>query len=163
VLEPGDEWVRQANAPQDERRGEQRGGSEDGRSAKARPSPTAHASFVRAWSLLRAGDARRAAALFAEVERTAGDRDIAEDALYWRAVATAKAGDRAAAQALFEQFFRRFPSSSRAGEAATALGWLYIESGELAAARRSFERAENDPSAAVRASARDGLRRAAHP
>ena len=123
------------------------------------PFHAARASFDRAWSLLRQGDARRAAALFAEVERTSGDGDIAEDALYWQSVATARAGERHEARALFEGFLRRFPSSSRAGGAAAALGWLYVENGQTDEARRAFERATEDPSPVVRASARDGLRR----
>jgi TolA-binding protein len=112
---------------------------------------------------LRQGDARRAAALFAEVERTSGDSDIVEDALYWRSVATARAGDRPAARALFESFLRFFPASSRTGAAATALGWLYFENAQNDKARQAFERAMGDPSPAVRASARDGLRRASAP
>jgi TolA-binding protein len=127
------------------------------------PPKAARASFDRAWSVLRQGDAPRAAALFAEVERTSGDSDIAEDALYWRSVATARAGDRPEARALFERFLRLFPASSRTGAAATALGWLYVENAQNDEARQAFERAMGDPSPAVRASARDGLRRASHP
>jgi TolA-binding protein len=154
LLDPGDEWVRGADEPETARH---RVASTIASSSRhARPSPP---SFDRAWSLLRQGDARQAATLFEEVVRTAGDRDIAEDALYWWAVATTKAGDRAGAQAIFERFLRRFPTASRAGEAAVALGWLYVEDSRLEDARGAFERAASDPSAAVRASAQRGLQR----
>jgi TolA-binding protein len=186
-LEPGDEWVRGADQPA-AAFGAASGQSVPAKVASAAPAPVParasraraapatvgssqprgaaaprSASFDRAWSLLRRGDARQAATLFAEVERSAGDRDIAEDALYWCAVATRKAGDRAEAQALFERFLRRFPISARAGEAAAALGWLYVESGRPVDARRAFERAADDPSPAVRASAHDGLQRTGPP
>ena len=185
VLDPGDEWVsgagevndRGATSEEAESKGKptrppgmsrlpRARGGERARRPRGRSidSPqAAHASFDWAWSLLRQGDALRAAALFAEVERTSGDGDIAEDALYWRSVATARAGDRRAARALFENFLRRFPASSRTGAAAAALGWLYLENAQKDEARRAFERATGDPSPAVRASARNGLRRASGP
>jgi TolA-binding protein len=163
VLDPGDEWVSGAgeingraaiSKEAAETRGNRPGGAE---------STGQRASFNRAWSVLRQGDARRAAELFAELQRTSGDSDIAEDALYWRSVATARAGDRPAARALFESFLRLFPASSRTGEAATALGWLYFENAQNDKARQAFERAMGDTSPAVRASARDGLRRVSEP
>jgi TolA-binding protein len=190
VLDPGDEWVSSAGevndrvatakeadpkeveskstpapAPGVSRPPRARTASApvDPAAAPSIPREAAHASFDRAWSLLRQGDAQRAAALFAEVERTSGDGDIAEDALYWRSVATARTGDRPAARALFESFLRRFPASSRTGAAAAALGWLYLENAQKDEARRAFERATTDPSPAVRESARNGLRRASGP
>jgi TolA-binding protein len=117
-------------------------------------------SFGHAWSLLRSGDANAAAAEFAEVERLAHGRDIEEDALYWRAVAVGRAGDGAGARTLFAAFLDRFPSSSRAGEAAAALGGLLLDAGDRHGARLAFERAARDPSPRVRAAAQDGLRRA---
>jgi len=167
VLDPGDEWVSGAGEVNGRmsRLPRARAASTlvDPAAAPSVPLRAAHVSFDRAWSLLRQGDALRAAALFAEVERTSGDGDIAEDALYWRSVATAKAGDRPAARALFESFLRRFPASSRTGAAAAALGWLYLENAQKDEARRAFERATGDPSPAVRASARNGLRQASSP
>jgi hypothetical protein len=157
LLDPGDEWVRGTDEPETARPATL-SPSAPSSSRRSRPSPP---SFDQAWSLLRQGDARQAAALFGAVVRSAGDRDIAEDALYWWAVATAKAGDRAEAQALFERFLRRFPAASRSGEAAAALGWLYVEDGRLVDARSAFERAARDPSPAVRASAQRGLQRTA--
>jgi len=115
-------------------------------------------SFGHAWSRLRDGDAQAAAAEFAEVERVSQGRDIEEDALYWRAVAVERAGDAAGARTLFAAFLDRFPSSSRAGEAAAALGRLLLEAGDAPAARGAFERALHDPSPEVRASAQEGLR-----
>ncbi len=116
-------------------------------------------SFGHAWSLLRSGDAKAAAEEFAEVERLAHGRDIEEDALYWRAVAVERTGDSAGARTLFAAFLDRFPSSSRAGEAAAALGGLLLDAGDRQGARLAFERAARDPSPQVRASAQDGLRR----
>ena len=113
-----------------------------GRHAEA---PTARGSFDRAWALLRQGDPKRAAELFAEVEQLAQGNAIAEDALYWRAVATARTGNAAEARGLFGSFLARFPRSSRSGEAATALGWLLLDSGDLNAARSAFERGTHDP------------------
>lgn len=127
------------------------------------PAPAAQASFDRAWSLLRRDEPKRAAALFAEVERFGQGSGIAEDALYWRAVAIARAGDAPEAKRLFGEFLARFPRSSRGGEAATALGWLLLADGDSGAARRAFEQATGDLSPTVRASASDGLRRATQP
>jgi hypothetical protein len=170
LLEAGDEWVRGtgeapaaaaatpvAKAPR--RPAPERAPAPSEARAVAN-EPTARASFDRAWALLRQGDARGAAALFAEVEALAAGRGIAEDALYWRAVATARAGEARPAVTLLGDFLSRFPASSRRGEAATALGWLLLEAGDPSAARAAFERAAEDPSPTVRASARDGLRRA---
>ena len=116
-------------------------------------------SFGHAWALLRSGDAKEAAAEFAEVERLARGLDIEEDALYWRAVAVGRAGDDAGARTLFAAFLERFPSSSRAGEAAAALGRLLLDAGDARGARKAFERAAHDPSPQVRAAAQDGLQR----
>jgi TolA-binding protein len=116
-------------------------------------------SFGHAWALLRGGDAKQAAAEFAEVERVARGRDIEEDALYWRAVAVGRAGDAAGSRTLFAAFLDRFPSSSRAGEAAATLGRLLLDAGDQHGARQAFERAARDPSPRVRAAAQDGLAR----
>jgi TolA-binding protein len=116
-------------------------------------------SFGHAWSLLRQGDAKGAAAEFADVERLARGRDIEEDALYWRAVAVGRTGDSATARQLFGEFLDRFPASSRAGEAALASGWMLLEAGEPRAARRAFERAARDPSPRVQVNAQEGLQR----
>ena len=86
-------------------------------------------------------------------------RDIEEDALYWRAVAVGRAGDPPGARKLLGEFIDRFPASSRAGEAASALGWLLLDVGDRRAARRAFERAVLDPSPRVQANGREGLRR----
>jgi TolA-binding protein len=114
-------------------------------------------SFGHAWALLRSGDTKAAAAEFAEVERLAHGRDIEEDALYWRAVAVGRDGDAAGARTLLAAFLDRFPSSSRAGEAAAALGQLLLDAGDRRGARQAFERAARDPSPRVRAAAQDGL------
>lgn len=116
-------------------------------------------SFAHAWVLLRRGDAKKAAAEFEQVERLARGLDLEEDALYWRAVAVGRAGDPAGARRLYGEFVDRFPRSGRAGEAASALGWLLLDADETRAARRAFERAAVDPSPHVRSNAQEGLRR----
>jgi FecR protein/Tetratricopeptide repeat len=124
----------------------------------SRSGTSAQASFEHGWALLRQGDAKQAAALFAELELLAHEQGIAEDALYWRAVAVARTGDSKEAQRLFAAFLTRFPNSYRGGEAATALGWSLLADGDPEGARRAFERATSDPSPTVRSSALDGLR-----
>ena len=116
-------------------------------------------SFDRAWALLRGGEAKAAADAFGEVARLAPGSALEEDALYWRAVSTARAQDRPAAARLFGEFLDRFPSSSRAGEAAVALGWIRVDEGHLDDARALFKLGARDPAPEVRASAEDGLRR----
>ena len=176
VLDPGDEWVHNPTpAPSpvavpapSPRVSPKLPASEPATREPATREPAtreqatraAKMSFDRAWSLLRQGHARDAAALFAEVERVARDPGTREDALYWRAVATARTGDAGEAQRLFVDLLKRFPRASRSGQAATALGWLLLDSGDTAAAARAFERATDDPSPAIRASAAEGLRRA---
>jgi len=172
VLDPGDEWVHNAPpAPPPAELTPPTPSSARAQSTLPKPpaSPpasrdqatrAAKMSFDRAWSLLRQGHARDAATLFAEVERDARDAGTREDALYWRAVATARTGDAAEAKRLFVDLLKRFPRASRTGQAATALGWLLLDGGDTAAASRAFERAVNDESPAIRASAAEGLRRA---
>jgi TolA-binding protein len=169
VLDPGDEWVHNPTPapPPAEVAPATPSSSHVSPKLPASASATreqatraAKMSFDRAWSLLRLGHARDAAALFAEVERVARDAGTREDALYWRAVATARTGDAAEAKRLFVDLLKRFPRASRSGQAATALGWLLLDSGDTAAAAGAFERAINDQSPAIRASAAEGLRRA---
>ena len=120
----------------------------------------AKTSFDRAWSLLRQGHAREAAALFAEVERDARDAGTREDALYWRAVATARTGDAAEAQSAVRRAVEAFSArvSQRPGGHRARLAVARQRRHERAA--RAFERAINDQSPAIRASAAEGLRRA---
>jgi TolA-binding protein len=125
-----------------------------GQGTRPREAP----SFGHAWSLLRQGDTKTAAAEFGAVERLAQGRDLEEDALYWRAVATGRSGDVAGARGLFREFLDRFSGSSRAGAAAVSLGWLSFDSGDAHAARRAFERAALDRSPEVRSQAEEGLR-----
>jgi len=165
VLDPGDEWVHKPTpapppaevAPPATPSAR---GSAKPPASRDQATRAAKMSFDRAWSLLRQGHARDAAALFADVERDARDAGTREDALYWRAVATARTGDAAEAQRLFVDLLQRFPRASRSGQAATALGWLLLDGGDTAAAARAFERAINDQSPTIRASAAEGLRRA---
>jgi hypothetical protein len=134
-----------------------RGPASPRRAAEPSDEPGA-GDFDRAWALLRRGDAQKAAEAFAHVEGLARGKPLEEDALYWRAVATARTKDPQAS-ALFAEFLDRFPSSSRAGEAAVALGWLRLDEGRREDARRLFTRASTDALPQVAASAREGLRR----
>ena len=127
--------------------------------ANQRASAAESALFDRAWSSLRAGNAGDAAATFADLETRARGRAIEEDALYWRAVSVARTKDSASAGLLFREFLRRFPSSSRRGEAAVALGWILLDAENVGEARHAFEQALTDPSAGVRDSAAEGIRR----
>jgi TolA-binding protein len=115
-------------------------------------------AFDRAWTLLREGDTANAARAFAEVEALVRGSALEEDALYWRAVATARSKDPRSAP-LFSTFLGRFPSSSRAGQAAVALGWIWLDQGKADDAKLMFSRALTDPSPEVVESARAGLRR----
>jgi TolA-binding protein len=115
-------------------------------------------AFDRAWTLLRRGDTAEAAKAFEQVEALVRGTALEEDALYWRAVATARNKDPHAAP-LFNTFLERFPSSSRAGQAAVALGWIWLEQGRRDEAKLMFIRALADPSPEVLDSARAGLRR----
>ncbi len=154
--------ARRGSPPIRDREGPRRSTGAPGTADRPRPSAVT-ASFDRGWSLLRKGDTQEAAAVFAEVESAAGGGSLAEDAAYWRAVAIARGGDSVAARNLFAEFLRRFPASPRRGEASVALGWILLESRRTDEARSAFERAAADPSAPVRASAAEGLRRTGTP
>lgn len=96
-----------------------------------------------------------AATAFAQVAVLDPDGGLAEDAAYGYAVALARA-DRPEATTGFRAFLDRYPRSPHAGEANAMLGWLLVDTERAEAARR-FRAAIDDPSAAVRDSARAGL------
>jgi hypothetical protein len=56
------------------------------------------------------------------------------------------------------EFLDTHPSSARVGEISVMLGWLELERGDAASARRHFRAGLDDPSEQVRASANAGLR-----
>jgi len=135
-------------------------GTEDDSGKPSRRDRPAHASFDHAWTLLRKGDARRAALAFAEVQRLTAGTAIEEDALYWQAIAVGRLpNERPEACRLLRQFVERYPGSPRVGQANVALGWLLMDSGDLGAAGEAFGRATHDPSPRVRTSALEGTRR----
>ncbi|MBL9017956.1 MAG: hypothetical protein JNL83_27465 [Myxococcales bacterium] len=74
------------------------------------------AAFRTGWEKLRAGD--HAAAIAALDQAT--DEVVAEDAMYWAAVAAERAG-RADAKARFERFLAAFPQSPRIDAARAAI------------------------------------------
>jgi TolA-binding protein len=128
-------------------------------SPHAGASMAQRATFERAWTLLRTGDAAAAAAAFAQVDALAGDDAIAEDALFWQSVALARAQRKGEAEGALRTFVSRYPSSARLGEASVMLGWMLLDEGDTEGARRAFQRAANDRVDRVRASARSGLER----
>ena len=121
-------------------------------SAPARP-----VLFERGWAEFREHSYERAAVWFGKSAESASEREVREEARYWRGVALERVGDAAGAEAAYAQFLRHHPGSVRAGEANSALGWLLLAQRRRAEARTAFERALGDASDEVRASARSGL------
>ena len=79
------------------------------------------AAFTAATDARKAGEHRRAAALF---ERAAVDATIAEEATFMAAVAWDAAGDAGRARRAYRRFLDRFPGSRTAPAARTALDRL---------------------------------------
>ncbi|MCG8424600.1 MAG: tetratricopeptide repeat protein [Proteobacteria bacterium] len=124
---------------------------------RARPSATERA-FEAGWRALRAGHYERAAAAFDRaVSFDPGDA-LAEDALYWRALALARSGRTSAARRAMGDFIERYPGSARTGELSVMLGWSLLETGDTEKARSHFQRAVTHTSKRVRDAARQGLR-----
>jgi TolA-binding protein len=114
-------------------------------------------AFVAGWDAMRRGDFSTAARAFARVYALTSEGPLAEDGAYWHAVAVARAGRSAEAIGAFRGFLAEFPRSNHVGAAAAMLGWMLVDTGDLEEARTRFRAAAADPSAAVQASARDGL------
>jgi hypothetical protein len=165
LLGPGQEW----HAPEDQTR-------TPGRVADLRRAPAGEAhlrprrhatppalpgaaerAFAEGWRALRVGDYVDAAAAFDRAAAAGPGEVLAEDALYWRAVAQARAGHAAEARAAMVSFLDEHPTSERAGEIAAMLGWLLFDFREDQAAARAFTTATRDRAAKVRASAEAGL------
>jgi len=106
---------------------------------------------------MRSGDFGKAAAGFAAVVEVASHGPLADEGAFWRAVALARAGSSAEAVAAFREMLGAYPRSPRRGEASAMLGWLLVDARRLDEALIRFDAAAQDPSAAVRASARQGL------
>ena len=112
-------------------------------------------AYAEGWAALRGEDPRAAAAAFARV--SASDRaDLHEDAAFWRAVCLERIKDERAAAA-FTAFLSQFPTSTRAGQASVALGFILLGRGERDAAKARFAAARDDAAAAVREAAASGL------
>ncbi len=120
------------------------------------PTPS-ESAFQWGWKALKSGNYGEAAAAFARVIVMAPDAPLAEDARYWEAVALARAGRDKVARRAMVTFLERHPASVRAGEVSVMLGWLLLEAGEDAAARKRFKIATSDRRRQVRDSARAGL------
>lgn len=116
----------------------------------------AQVALDAAWAAMRDGNYPEAARAF-ERAMASVDPTITEDASFWRGVALARAGQVASAVTVLTEFVRAYPTSVRAGEARTVVGWLLLERGDLTAAKRHFQAAVDDPSPRVRASAQQGL------
>ena len=80
-----------------------------------------------------------------------------DDICYWAAIAWLRAGDRAQARRALTDVLARYPSSTPAGEASVALGWLLLDAGDRVAARPRFAAAASDRMPGVRAEAARGL------
>lgn len=78
------------------------------------------AAFRDGWTALRAG--RNADAIVAFDRAT--DPTIAEDAVYWAAIASERAGDQVDALRRYRDLLARFPQSARATDARTAVDRL---------------------------------------
>jgi TolA-binding protein len=110
-----------------------------------------------AWDAMRASDFAKAAAGFASVVAVAPAGPLADEGAFWRAVALARAGSRPEAIATFRSMLGAYPASPRRGEASAMLGWLLVDARQLDEAGARFRVAADDPSGAVRRSAREGL------
>jgi TolA-binding protein len=125
------------------------------------PEPPARAveeiAYDEAWSAMRSKDFGRAAAAFARVMILAPDGGIAEDAMFWHAVALARGGRRGQATTAFRDFLDAHARSPHAGEANAMLGWILLDAGARGEAVRRFRAAVDDPRKSVRDSARSGL------
>lgn len=83
-----------------------------------RPPSRSLVSFRQAWVSLREGHNREAVALFdAETEPA-----VAEEALYWSAIACKRAADEPAARERLRRFAQRFPDSPYTGQVRAMLG-----------------------------------------
>lgn len=135
--------------------------------AEARPVSSAQPAisaaelaFMEGWTALRQGRHQTAADCFARAAEqgdVASSTSLLEDARFWRAVSLARSGQRPLAIAALREFLRQHPAAARAGEASAILGWQLLRDGQLDAAQRCFEIAENDSHAPIRENARSGL------
>jgi TolA-binding protein len=117
----------------------------------------AERAFADGWSDLRAGRYADAAGAFARVTASGRHEALAEDALYWRAVALARAGHATEARAAMTSFIDGHRTSHRTGEMSAMLGWLLVDVHDDERAALMFEAAARDHAPAVRASAEAGL------
>jgi TolA-binding protein len=120
------------------------------------PATPAERAFADGWRALRVGSYVDAAAAFGRAASAGSGEPLAEDALYWRAVAEARAEHSAEARASMARFLEQYPASRRAGEMAAMLGWLLLDVRQDQEAARVFALAARDRSAKVRASAEAG-------
>jgi hypothetical protein len=114
-------------------------------------------AYDEGWAAMRAGSFADAAKAFARVQLLDPAGVLAEDATYWYAVALARANESGQAMTAFRDFLDHHAKSRRAGEASAMLGWLLVSAQQPAEAERRFRAAANDPTPAVRESARAGL------
>lgn len=121
------------------------------------PVPADERAFATGWAALQARDYAGAIQALERVELETPGSALVEDASYGVGVALARQGRVGEAQRHLEQFLVRFPNSERADEVAVTLGWLLKESGDEAAARPWFERAQNSAVPRIRESALRGL------
>lgn len=109
--------------------------------------------FRRGWTAYRAGLHAEAAQHFARVDPRG---PWGEDAAYWHIHAELRIKDELAVTPRMRAFIESYPKSARRGELAVMLGWILVREDRNHEARKLFKLAFEDPSAAVRESARLG-------
>lgn len=124
--------------------------------AVAPRSPDAVA-YDQGWAAMRAVDFGSAADAFARVASLGPDPRLADDALFWRAVALARDHQRGPAMAALRVVADDAAGSVHADEASVMLGWLLLEDGDRSAARARFRAAERAAEPRVRSGAQAGL------
>jgi TolA-binding protein len=112
-------------------------------------------TYRTAYAAYRAGDFAAASKGFAEVSASASS-DLAEDASYFYAVSLhrSKSGE---AKVALESFIQRFPQALRVNEARLFLGRLFLDAGDLFAAKQQLEAVVQNAPEALRKKAQDGL------
>ena len=117
--------------------------------AQASPAPVARPDRVliayrEALALFRDRRLGEAEAAFGRIAEQNPQHAIVEDALYWRAEALYARRAYQASLTVLETIRQRFPRGRRAADALLKQGYCHLRMGDLAAARRCFERVRTD-------------------
>jgi TolA-binding protein len=115
----------------------------------------AEEAFTKGMSQMTAKEFAAAAESFSLVTTLDPNSPLAEEARLRYAFSLYRGGEKAKATRALTAFIAKYPNSARRGEAAVALGRLYVDAGALDDAQIMFESALDDP--AAQKSAQDGL------